>query len=95
MNALRYHALRDRSNAGWLHFGLGKLLKINSFRATVRPMAQKFRCNICDLEEDRCLCDKYCWLCQGSNNVRLCQDGQYYCLECREACDLEAQIETT
>jgi hypothetical protein len=27
----------------------------------------------------------------GAHNVRLCQDGQYYCLECREACDMQAQ----
>jgi hypothetical protein len=27
----------------------------------------------------------------GAHQVRLCQDGAYYCLECREACDLQAQ----
>jgi hypothetical protein len=55
-------------------------------------MAEKFLCNVCDLEESRCECDKYCWLCQGSHNVRLCEDRQYYCLECREVCGLQAQI---
>jgi hypothetical protein len=30
-------------------------------------------------------------MCQGGHDVRLCQDGMYYCLECREACDLQAQ----
>lgn len=55
-------------------------------------MAGKYRCAVCDLEESRCLCDKYCFLCQGGNDVRLCADGLYYCLECREACDLEAQV---
>ena len=59
----------------------------------MRVMAEKFRCNICDLEESRCECDRYCWLCQGGNNVRLCQDGQYYCLDCREACELHAQYD--
>jgi hypothetical protein len=55
-------------------------------------MAEKYRCAVCDQEESRCSCDKYCFLCQGGNNVRLCADGLYYCLECREACDLEAQV---
>lgn len=55
-------------------------------------MAEKYVCSVCDLEESRCKCERYCYLCQGANNVRLCQDGVYYCLECREACDLQAQI---
>ncbi len=54
-------------------------------------MAEAFKCAVCELEEERCTCDKYCCLCMGFNNVRLCQDGQWYCLECREACDLQAQ----
>ena len=54
-------------------------------------MAEQSRCNICDLEESRCQCDKYCFMCQGDNNVRLCHDGMYYCQECREACNLQAQ----
>jgi hypothetical protein len=57
----------------------------------IRAMAETFRCTICDLEESRCQCDKYCFMCQGGHDVRLCQDGMYYCLECREACDLQAQ----
>lgn len=35
-----------------------------------------------------CKCDRYCWLCQGLYGVRLCVDGQYYCPDCREACDI-------
>ncbi len=58
-------------------------------------MAQAYVCAVCDLTEDRCQCDKYCCLCQGFHNVRLCQDGQYYCLDCREACDLQAQYDVT
>ena len=50
-------------------------------------MAERFRCMVCDQVEETCDCHKYCALCQGSNQVRLCEDGQYYCLECREACD--------
>ena len=57
----------------------------------IRAMAETFRCTLCDLEESRCQCDKYCSMCQGGDNVRLCQDGMYYCLECREVCDLQAQ----
>jgi len=54
-------------------------------------MAEAYRCSICDKVEERCDCDKYCCLCQGEHQVRLCADGLYYCLECREACDLQAQ----
>ena len=50
-------------------------------------MAEPFKCAICGKEEVHCDCDKYCMICQGEHNVRLCQDGSYYCLECREACD--------
>jgi hypothetical protein len=57
----------------------------------IRAMAEKFRCTLCDQEESRCQCDRYCFMCQGGHDVRLCQDGMYYCLECREACDMQAQ----
>lgn len=57
----------------------------------IRAMSEKFHCNVCDLEESHCQCDKYCSICQGAHRVRLCQDGMYYCLECREVCDLQAQ----
>ena len=54
-------------------------------------MAKEYVCGVCDMPEYRCGCDKYCWLCQSEYEVRLCEDGQYYCPPCREACDLEAQ----
>ena len=54
-------------------------------------MADLYKCSVCEMEESKCACEKYCNLCQGYHNVRLCNDGLYYCLECREACDLEAQ----
>ena len=54
-------------------------------------MADPYICFTCEKEEARCVCDKFCSLCQGENNVRLCQDGLYYCLDCREACDFQAQ----
>jgi len=42
----------------------------------------------CDLPEDRCACEKYCTICKGQVNVRLCSDGLYYCPDCREACEV-------
>lgn len=54
-------------------------------------MAEPFECIICEQEESKCTCDRYCGMCQGANDVRLCNDGMYYCLECREACDLQPQ----
>jgi len=54
-------------------------------------MAKEFICGICDLPERTCICNKYCCLCQSLFEVRLCEDGIYYCRPCREACDLQAQ----
>jgi len=54
-------------------------------------MAEKFLCNQCGRTEKLCNCQRYCILCQGEHQVRLVQDGQYYCLDCREACDFHAQ----
>ena len=50
-------------------------------------MANRFLCNVCERVEEKCTCDKYCFLCLGEHEVRLVDDGCYYCLECREACD--------
>lgn len=47
----------------------------------------KARCGQCEQIEQRCECDKYCCLCQGQLDVRLWEDGLYYCGGCREACD--------
>ena len=47
----------------------------------------KFVCAQCDLSEQRCECEKYCCLCQGQIDIRLCEDGLYYCPACRLACD--------
>jgi hypothetical protein len=48
---------------------------------------KKYTCLLCESVESRCHCDKYCCLCQSQLNVRLSNDGLYYCAECREACD--------
>lgn len=55
-------------------------------------MAKEFKCMMCDLAERTCSCNKYCALCQSLYEVRLCEDGIYYCRPCREACDLQAQV---
>jgi len=47
----------------------------------------KYRCMQCELTEEKCQCEKYCCLCQSQIDIRLCQDGLYYCPPCREACD--------
>jgi sulfur transfer complex TusBCD TusB component (DsrH family) len=51
----------------------------------------RYICSQCGKDEKQCDCDRYCCLCQGSDNVRLCEDGAYYCANCREACDYMAQ----
>lgn len=45
-------------------------------------------CSSCEKPEVECKCDRYCCYCQGQEHIRLAADGQYYCPECREACDL-------
>jgi hypothetical protein len=47
----------------------------------------KVRCSQCDQIEERCECEKYCVFCQSQLDVRLCEDGLWYCGACREACD--------
>jgi hypothetical protein len=46
----------------------------------------KYRCLQCEMTEDRCQCERFCCLCQSFMEVRLGQDGLYYCQACREAC---------
>jgi hypothetical protein len=53
----------------------------------------KYRCMQCDMIEEKCECEKYCCLCQGQIDVRLCQDGLFYCPPCREACDYKVANE--
>ena len=73
------------------HGGRTSALLTRPVSRYIRAMAETYRCTLCDQEESRCQCDKYCFMCQGGHDVRLCQDGMYYCQECREACDLQAQ----
>ena len=52
-----------------------------------------YLCGMCEKEESQCECDirRYCGICQGEDDIRLCEDGQYYCRTCRESCDYQAQ----
>lgn len=45
-------------------------------------------CAICDRPEADCHCVRYCCICQGQDDIRLCMDGLYYCPDCREACEV-------
>jgi len=56
-------------------------------------MAETFRCAQCEREEGRCECDKYCGMCEGYEDVRLCSDGILYCKWCRQACGYKAEGE--
>ena len=48
-------------------------------------------CTMCGLDEEKCLCERYCMICKSDNDPRLCSDGCYYCTDCREACDLSPE----
>ena len=67
------------------------ILNLHESRYSELVMAQKYVCAQCEKPEDNCSCQRYCVLCQGEHNVRLVQDGNFYCLDCREACDFQAQ----
>lgn len=56
-------------------------------------METKFLCYQCEKEETRCDCNKYCYLCEGNSDVRLCEDGLYYCKDCRQGCGYKAEGE--
>lgn len=49
--------------------------------------ASRIVCMQCEQIESRCICEKYCVLCQTEIDVRLCTDGLMYCEPCRTACD--------
>ena len=48
---------------------------------------KKYVCMQCEATEEKCICEKFCCLCQSQIDVRLCQDGLFYCPPCREACE--------
>jgi hypothetical protein len=50
-----------------------------------------FVCGTCSKLERQCQCDRFCMLCQSDFQVRLCEDGFYYCKDCRDACDFRSE----
>jgi len=52
---------------------------------------REFKCIVCEKPEDQCTCQKFCALCYSDYRVRLTEDGQFYCGDCREACDYRTQ----
>lgn len=50
-----------------------------------------YLCTACGLPEYKCQCEKFCILCRSNSNVRLCQDGCFYCGECREICEFTTE----
>ena len=42
---------------------------------------KEFRCIVCDQPEERCTCDHYCALGHSDYGVRMCEDGQFYCID--------------
>jgi hypothetical protein len=47
-------------------------------------------CTLCGEPEKKCKCLRFCTLCKSDHGVRLCQDGCYYCADCREICEYTA-----
>ena len=51
----------------------------------------EYICTLCGEPESSCKCERFCTLCRSNYDVRLCEDGCYYCPDCREACGYTAQ----
>jgi hypothetical protein len=57
---------------------------------SMATVTKQFICMQCEMNEEKCYCEKYCCSCQSQLDVRLCEDGLYYCSPCREACGYKA-----
>ncbi len=51
-------------------------------------MSAETLCAQCDRHEWKCDCDRFCWMCNGQDNIKMGEDGRFYCPDCREACDV-------
>lgn len=60
-------------------------------RENDQMLTKEFKCMVCDKPENQCTCNRYCALCHADYELRLTEDGQYYCRDCREACDFKSQ----
>ena len=69
------------------HFTPRLLVRHKPF--TLPRMGQQVNCIVCEKPEHQCKCEKFCALCHDDHQIRLCTDGQFYCLNCREACDFQ------
>jgi hypothetical protein len=65
----------------------GKGLRYSAEKRWMEDAMAENLCSACNMTEVRCQCDKYCILCKSDERVRLCQDGCYYCGDCREVCE--------
>ena len=50
-----------------------------------------YACTVCGSTEEECKCLRFCTLCNSDFEVRLCEDGCYYCRDCREVCGFIAE----
>ena len=56
-------------------------------------MPKDYVCSICDHAGTALLLHQILLAyARGLFDVRLCEDGNYYCRPCRESCDLQAQF---
>jgi hypothetical protein len=83
-------------------FGRVPLFVVRLAVVVARPIARgrkeknlmftkEFKCLVCEKPENQCTCNRYCALCHADYELRLTDDGQYYCRDCREACDYKTQ----
>ncbi len=73
----------------WDGHGCGETTRVE--REIDRMFTKEFKCTVCDKPENQCTCNRYCALCHADYELRLTEDGQYYCRDCREACDYKSQ----
>jgi hypothetical protein len=58
--------------------------------SSTAAIGKSYLCTQCDRPESKCICERYCCLCQSQFGIRLCEDGLLYCTACREACGHKA-----
>jgi hypothetical protein len=68
--------------------------KLNSESEAFAMAYTEFKCLVCNQPENRCTCIKYCAVCKTDYRLRLTEDGQFYCADCREACGYKTQDES-
>lgn len=87
--------MAEAATAGSTDFSVLRPITIGTFAGSKTAIQSgymsstktKVHCVQCDMPEAQCDCERYCCLCYAQVDIRLCLDGLYYCLPCREACD--------